>query len=69
MAKRPSTHAETLPYWADSVSIPIFNKVDHDTDVDVVVVAAGITGLMAAYRQVKAGRSVAVIERGPMRRN
>src|SRR5689334_14412682 len=64
MAKRTSTHAETLPYWADSASIPIFKGVDHDIDVDVIVVGAGMTGLMTAYRLVNAGRSVAVIERG-----
>jgi len=61
--KRTSTHAETLPYWADSASIPIFKKADHDLDVEVLVVGAGITGLMTAYRLVQAGRSVAVIER------
>jgi len=64
MAKRISTHAETLPYWADSASIPIFKKVDRDIDVDVIVVGAGMTGLMTAYRLVNAGRSVAVVERG-----
>jgi glycine/D-amino acid oxidase-like deaminating enzyme/nitrite reductase/ring-hydroxylating ferredoxin subunit len=64
VAKRTSTHAETLPYWADSASMPIFKKVDHDIEVDVIVVGAGITGLMVAYRLVSAGRSVAVIERG-----
>jgi glycine/D-amino acid oxidase-like deaminating enzyme/nitrite reductase/ring-hydroxylating ferredoxin subunit len=62
--KRTSAYAETLPYWADSASIPVFKKADHDLDVDVIVVGAGITGLMTAYRLIRAGRSVAVIERG-----
>lgn len=61
---RTSTHAETLPYWADSASIPRFKTIADDTDVDVVVVGAGITGLTTAYRLVKAGLSVGVLERG-----
>ena len=63
MAKRTSTHAETLPYWADSASIPTFRKIDRDIDAEVIVVGAGITGLTTAYQLLKAGRSVAVLER------
>jgi glycine/D-amino acid oxidase-like deaminating enzyme/nitrite reductase/ring-hydroxylating ferredoxin subunit len=63
VAKRTSTYAETLPYWADSASIPTFQKIQRDVDVDVIVVGAGITGLTTAYRLVKSGRSVAVLER------
>ena len=40
-----------------------FEKLSRDEHVDVVVVGAGITGLTAAYRLTKAGRSVAVLER------
>ena len=63
MATRASTHAETLPYWADSASVPVFKKIDRDVDTDVAVVGAGITGLTTAYRLLRAGRSVAVLER------
>jgi glycine/D-amino acid oxidase-like deaminating enzyme/nitrite reductase/ring-hydroxylating ferredoxin subunit len=63
MATRTSTHAETLPYWTDTSSVPVFKKIDRDRDVDVIVVGAGITGLTTAYRLVKAGLSVAVLER------
>jgi glycine/D-amino acid oxidase-like deaminating enzyme/nitrite reductase/ring-hydroxylating ferredoxin subunit len=63
VAKRTSTHAETLPYWADSATFPTFRKIDDDLDVDVIVVGGGLTGLTTAYRVLKAGRSVAVLER------
>ena len=43
--------------------MPVFKKIAQDVDVDVVVVGAGITGLTTAYRLLKAGRSVAVLER------
>lgn len=56
-------HADTLPYWSDSASIPAFKKLERDRDVDVVVVGAGITGLTTAYLLQKAGLSVAVLER------
>jgi glycine/D-amino acid oxidase-like deaminating enzyme/nitrite reductase/ring-hydroxylating ferredoxin subunit len=63
VATRASTHAETLPYWSGSASIPTFKKIERDTNVDVIVIGAGITGLTTAYRLVKAGLSVAVLER------
>jgi len=63
VATRASTHAETLPYWDDSASIPVFKKIEDDIDVDVVVIGAGITGLTTAYCLSTAGRSVAVLER------
>ena len=63
MTSRSSAHAETLPYWSDSTAIPSFKKVEQDADVDVIVIGAGITGLTTAYRLLKSGRSVAVLER------
>jgi len=51
------------PYWTD-VEMPAFGRLDRNIDVDSVVVGAGITGLTAAYLLKRAGRRVAVLERG-----
>jgi glycine/D-amino acid oxidase-like deaminating enzyme/nitrite reductase/ring-hydroxylating ferredoxin subunit len=64
MSTRAVPDKGTLPYWIDSASLPAFAQVEHDIDVDVVVVGAGITGLTTAYLLASAGRSVVVIERG-----
>lgn len=63
MAQQSRTHAETLPYWSDSASVPTFPKIDRDTDADVVVIGAGITGLTTAYLLLTAGKSVVVLDR------
>ncbi len=58
-----TTATQTTPYWSET-PFPRFSKLEADTDVDVVVVGAGITGLTAAYSLLRAGRSVLVMERG-----
>src|SRR5688572_22520301 len=60
---RPLSSPNTEPYWSEA-SVPSFPPLKEDLDVDVAVVGAGITGLTAAYLLVKAGKSVAVLERG-----
>jgi glycine/D-amino acid oxidase-like deaminating enzyme/nitrite reductase/ring-hydroxylating ferredoxin subunit len=52
------------PYWSDSSTMPRYPALGADLAVDVVVIGAGITGLTAGYLLKRAGRSVAVIERG-----
>ena len=58
------TAATSTSFWLDSTSFPRFAKLADDLRVDVVVVGAGLTGLTAAYLLTKAGKSVAVLERG-----
>ena len=64
MTKHSRLATGTLPYWADSASLPTFPKIDHDVNVDVVIVGGGITGLTTAYLLLTAGKSVVVLERG-----
>src|SRR5476651_2064618 len=57
------TNIDTMPYWADSASLPRYPKLERDEQVDVAIVGGGITGLTAAYLLTRAGRRVALIER------
>ncbi|MEP7077837.1 MAG: FAD-dependent oxidoreductase [Chthoniobacterales bacterium] len=53
----------TTSYWLDSAKLPKFRPLTRSLLVDVLVVGAGVTGLMAAYLLKKAGLRVAVLER------
>ena len=55
---------DRTPYWQDSSSITRYPALDRNLSVDVAIVGAGITGLTAAYLLKRAGRTVAVIDRG-----
>jgi glycine/D-amino acid oxidase-like deaminating enzyme/nitrite reductase/ring-hydroxylating ferredoxin subunit len=59
----PVSATDTTAYWLESASMPRFNKLSRDNDVDVVIVGGGITGLTAAYLLSAEGKSVAVLER------
>ena len=62
MAQRSTSHAGTLPYWADSASLPTFPKLDRDLTVDVIVIGGGIVGMTTAYLASAAGQTVARLD-------
>src|SRR6266550_5031330 len=66
-AKLPGGHEQpkmtNVPFWIDSAPIKRFPRLKKNTNVDAVVVGAGITGITTAYLLKKAGLTVALIER------
>lgn len=48
--------------WADTASLPHFPSLDGDTKTDVLVIGAGLAGLMTAYVMKQAGINCLVIE-------
>jgi glycine/D-amino acid oxidase-like deaminating enzyme/nitrite reductase/ring-hydroxylating ferredoxin subunit len=56
----------TKPYWFDSVKRPKVRAIARSLSVDVLVVGAGVTGIVAAYLLKKAGLRVALLERERM---
>lgn len=56
----------TTSVWMVTSSRPEFSTLSSDIRTDVVIVGAGIAGLTTAYRLVQAGKSVVVIDDGPI---
>lgn len=50
---------DTKPYWFN-VDLPTFPSLNHDLNVDVVVVGAGLTGITAATLLKEAGAKVEI---------
>jgi glycine/D-amino acid oxidase-like deaminating enzyme len=57
----------TESYWLGTVDELAF-PIAHSCDVDVAVIGAGIAGITTAFLLAEAGRTVAVIDRGPIAR-
>src|SRR5690349_14892075 len=54
---------DTKPYWSTTAALPKFESLNHDLEVDVAVIGAGLTGITAAYLPSKEGAKVALLER------
>lgn len=52
--------------WMTTVEMPPYAVLERDTHADVCVIGAGIAGLTTAYRLAGSGRSVIVLEDGPV---
>jgi glycine/D-amino acid oxidase-like deaminating enzyme/nitrite reductase/ring-hydroxylating ferredoxin subunit len=56
----------TKSVWMDAAGIPSRSAIAKDVAVDVCVVGAGIAGLTTAYLLANEGRSVVVLDDGPI---
>lgn len=56
--------AESL--WADTSKRPSYPKLSENTKADVCLVGAGIAGVSTAYQLTRAGKSVVLLDDGPI---
>lgn len=61
----PSDSGQTTSVWMH-ISVPTFPALHADTRTDVCVIGAGIAGLTTAYLLTRAGKSVIVVDDGPI---
>ena len=60
-----SDSGQSTSVWMD-VDVPTFAPLTHDVRTDVCVIGAGIAGLTVAYLLAREGKSVVVVEDGPI---
>lgn len=56
----------TTSSWMETAETPDYGPLDGDAEADVCVVGAGMAGLSAAYELASRGRSVIVLDKGPV---
>ena len=57
---------QTTSIWMQTGEIPVHAALAADIEADVCVVGAGIAGMTTAYLLLKEGRSVVVLDDGPI---
>jgi glycine/D-amino acid oxidase-like deaminating enzyme/nitrite reductase/ring-hydroxylating ferredoxin subunit len=57
---------KTQSLWMQTVEMPPTSPLREDLEVDVCIVGAGIAGLTTAYLLAREGKSVAVLDDGPI---
>jgi glycine/D-amino acid oxidase-like deaminating enzyme/nitrite reductase/ring-hydroxylating ferredoxin subunit len=57
---------ENASVWMTTASVPQFPQLIEDTQADVCIVGAGISGLSTAYMLCRENKSVIVIDDGPI---
>lgn len=60
------TSGTTLSIWTATSQIPEHTPLTSDTTADVCIVGAGIAGLTTAYLLAREGKSVVVLDSGPI---
>src|ERR1043166_3640646 len=62
---RPSS-GTTTSVWMATAGTPSETPLDRDTSTNIVIVGAGIAGLSTAYLLTQEGKSVVVLDDGPI---
>ena len=67
MISEPKTQsAKHESVWAATANMPACPSLESDAHADVCIIGAGIAGLTTAYLLVRAGKSVIVLDDGPL---
>src|SRR5918911_3896849 len=61
-----SDSGRTTSVWMATGDVPEFGQLAHEASADVCVVGAGIAGLTVGYLLAREGRSVVVLDDGPV---
>jgi glycine/D-amino acid oxidase-like deaminating enzyme len=57
---------ENVSIWMATADVPLHAVLESDAQADVCIIGAGIAGLTVAYRMAGDGRSVVVLDDGPV---
>src|SRR5437763_11314971 len=66
MTTMPHSAEQQTSLWMATATVPQQTALTKDTHADVCVVGAGIAGMTTAYLLVRQGKSVAVLDDGPI---
>ena len=58
------TSGDNVSFWIDSTPFISCNKPDQDIQTEVLIIGGGIAGLTTAYKLLKAGKKVVLVEDG-----
>ncbi|MEO7976038.1 FAD-dependent oxidoreductase [Flavobacterium sp.] len=58
------TSGDNVSFWIDTTPIISFNKPNQDIQTEVLIIGGGIAGLTTAYKLLKAGKKVILVEDG-----
>jgi glycine/D-amino acid oxidase-like deaminating enzyme/nitrite reductase/ring-hydroxylating ferredoxin subunit len=61
-----SDSGENISVWMATAEVPPQNSLNADAEADVCIVGAGIAGMTTAYLLAREGKSVVVIDDGPV---
>ena len=66
MTQPKTDSGTTISAWMATADVPSFPPLAADAECDVCIVGAGIAGLTTAYTLARAGKSVIVLDDGPI---
>ncbi|HLX64991.1 MAG TPA: FAD-dependent oxidoreductase [Planctomycetota bacterium] len=61
-----SQHAENKSLWAASAEMPAFKALEGSLETDVCIIGGGIAGLTTAYQLIRHGKSIVLLDDGPL---